>query len=156
MKLRTNLLDLWVFHRQQGVPEYLLLHTSQEKADRWFHGGRFWQIPGVFVQEDEDVAQALVRCLREIGLQATAIWAAEHTYIYYNPRRKNIEIIPVFAAEVPEPQPIPLTWEHAEYGWFTAKECEQRIHFRGLKEGLYWTRTYVSEADGPALELRIV
>ncbi|MCK4682182.1 NUDIX domain-containing protein, partial [Candidatus Bipolaricaulota bacterium] len=68
MKLRTNAFDLWVFHRQDRSPEYLLYHTSQEKADKWFHGGRFWQIPGGFVQEEEELTDAFVRVMAESGL----------------------------------------------------------------------------------------
>ena len=35
MKLGTNGFDIWVFHKQKAEPEYLLLHISQEKADKW-------------------------------------------------------------------------------------------------------------------------
>jgi hypothetical protein len=46
MDLRTDAIDLWVFSKDADTSRYLLLQTSQEKADRWFGGGRFWQIPG--------------------------------------------------------------------------------------------------------------
>jgi hypothetical protein len=36
--------DLWVFRRSARGVEFLVLHTSQAKADRHFNGGRFWQI----------------------------------------------------------------------------------------------------------------
>ena len=156
MKLGTNGFDIWVFHKQKTEPEYLLLHTSQEKADKWFNGGRFWQILGGPVQEDEDIKEALLRPLQERGLEPKGIWAAEHSYIIYNLRRKRMEILPVFAAEVAAPAVIPLTWEHAEYGWYTAEECKKRLHFRGLHEGLHWTRVYVSEVDEPTQSLRVV
>lgn len=42
MKLRTDIFDLWVFRRDPDAVRYLLFHTSQEKADTWFNGGRFW------------------------------------------------------------------------------------------------------------------
>jgi hypothetical protein len=38
--LRTDALDLSVFCRDADVVRYLLLQTSQEKADRWFDSGR--------------------------------------------------------------------------------------------------------------------
>ena len=156
MQLGTNGFDLWVFHKQNTEPEYLLLYTSQEKADKWFNGGRFWQILGGPFQDGEEVGDSLVRPLQERGLEAKGIWAAEHTYIIYNSRRKRVEILPVFAAEIVSAKEIPLSWEHAEFGWYTAEECEKRIHFRGLKEGLKWTRNYISEVEAPAKELRIV
>ena len=102
MKLRTNAFDLWVFHRQGSSPEYLLYHTSQEKADKWFHGGRFWQIPGGFVQENEELTDAFVRVMAESDLKPLVVWAAEHTYTYYNPRRKNIEIVPPSSRQRPQ------------------------------------------------------
>ena len=155
MQLGTNGFDIWVFSKQSDINKYLLLHTSQEKADKWFNGGRFWQILGGPFIEGEEVAASLRRPLEERGLEAMGIWAVEHTYIIFNSRRKRVEILPVFAAEIAQPLDIPLTWEHAEAGWYTAEECEKRIHFRGLKDGLKWTRTYVSEAGDPAPELRI-
>jgi len=156
VKLRTNAFDLWVYHKQNAQPKYLLFHTSQKKADRWFHGGRFWQICGGFVDDNEELTAALLRILESVGLEPIGIWGSEHTYIYYNARRKNIEITPVFAAEVAEPKAIPLSWEHSECGWFTNEECLERIHFRGLIEGLKWTRHYISEVEAPPENLRFV
>src|ERR671935_457704 len=86
VELRTDTLDLWVFVRAEEGSRYLLLHTSQEKADRFFGGGRFWQIPGSFVADGEDVVAALQRLLAELGLDAMDIWAVEHTYLIYNRR----------------------------------------------------------------------
>ena len=109
MQLGTNGFDLWIFHKQKVEPEYLLLHTSQEKADKWFNGGRFWQILGGPIQADEGIESAVLRPLQECALQAKGVWAAEHTYIIYNRRRRRMEILPVFAAEVACPQEIQPT-----------------------------------------------
>lgn len=149
MKLRTNLFDLWVFRRDPDEPRYLILHTSQEKADKWFRGGRFWQIPGGFFEEDEDVVDALRRVLAQIAIAPKSLWVIEHTYTYYNRRRQNLEIVPVFAAEVEATNKVPLTWEHSEYRWATAAECADLMEFRGLVEGLDWTRKYVTEQVNP-------
>ena len=80
MKLESNVFDVWVFRRTPSQVEYLLLHTSQYKADRYFNGGRFWQIPCGFMQDSERVGPALARCWRDFGLAPTGIWAAEHVY----------------------------------------------------------------------------
>jgi hypothetical protein len=45
MKLDTGVIDVWVFRRTPEGVEYLPLHTSQLKVERFFNGGRFWQIP---------------------------------------------------------------------------------------------------------------
>jgi hypothetical protein len=101
MKILTNAFDMWIFTRAGAEPRYLLLHTSQEKADRFFGGGRFWQIPGAFLGEDEQVPDVLDRPLDELGLRASAVWAIEHVYPIFNRRFNDMQLIPVFAAEVP-------------------------------------------------------
>ena len=63
MKLESGVFDVWVFRRTPAKVEYLLLHTSQYKADRYFTGGRFWQIPSGFMRDSERVVPAVLRLL---------------------------------------------------------------------------------------------
>ena len=65
-------------------------------------------------------------------------------------------MVPVFACEVEAPGEVPLRSDLSAFGWFTAEECEERLFFRGLKEGLAFVRKYVSEVDAPAGSLRIL
>ncbi|HLX50136.1 MAG TPA: hypothetical protein VKS82_17550 [Streptosporangiaceae bacterium] len=46
MKLLTNAFEMWVFTRAGAEPQYLLLHTSQEKADRFSGGVGVWSGAG--------------------------------------------------------------------------------------------------------------
>lgn len=155
MELRTDVLDLWVFHRGPDVVRYLLLKTSQEKAERWFGGGRFWQIPGARLQDGESVVAAASGCLKELGLSAKTLWAVEHVYPIYNRRTESLMLIPVFAAEVEDSRQVRLTWEHSEAEWCTADESTQRLSFRGLVEGLEWLRRYITENENPRPEFRL-
>jgi hypothetical protein len=155
MELRTDVLDLWAFRRGAEGVRYLLLQTSQEKADRWFGGGRFWQIPGAFLGNGESVLTAAHRCLAELGQSANAIWAVEHVYPIYNRRTGSLMLIPVFAAEIENPKELRLSWEHTEADWCTADECKRRLSFRGLLEGLDWTRRYITENAAPRAEFRL-
>ena len=66
MKLSADNFDLWVFRRDPQV-EFLLLRTSQEKADRFFGGGRFWQIPTDALLNEETIEEASGRVLNEYG-----------------------------------------------------------------------------------------
>ena len=153
MKLRPDGFDVWVFRRTPTGPEFLLLRSSREKADRWFGGGEFWQVPSHFTG-DLGVVEAIAAELAQFGLRATGVWAAEHTYTIYNRRYEDIVHLAVFAAEV-DADEVHLGSGHAAYAWVTAEEARRRVVFRGLREGLHWVRTYITEVTTPATELRL-
>jgi NUDIX domain len=155
MQFRAGAFDVWLYRRDSDEVRYLLMLTSQEKADRWFNGGRFWQVPCDFVENDEGLVQGVRRCVSGHGLKVESIWAVEHTYTIYNRRRESIEQILVTAAEVGERDSPVLSWEHSEYRWCTAKECAELLGYRGLIEGLEWCRRYVTESANPLRELRL-
>jgi hypothetical protein len=79
MQLKVNVFDAWAYRKSGAATEYLLLHTSQVKADRYFNGGHFWQIPSHFMADGETVTGAVERLLLGFGLAPTEIWAAEHS-----------------------------------------------------------------------------
>ena len=85
MEFRADGFDVWVFRRQSSGVEYLLLRTSKKKAERWFGGGQFWQIPSDFVG-DQHVVDAIKVEMKRFRLAPMGIWAAEHAYTIYNRR----------------------------------------------------------------------
>jgi hypothetical protein len=153
MNLDASVFDVWPFCRRPNGVVFLLLYTSVEKANRYFNGGRFWQIPCGFLHNDESITDGISRELAFHGLQATSIWAGEHAYIIYNRRFATMQAIGVYAAEVSD-GPVRLDpSEHSEYGWFSFEECLERVHYRGLKDGLRSVHEYVTGAQQPAKEL---
>jgi len=157
MELQSNVFDVWVFRRTPSRSvEYLLLHTSQEKADRWFNGGRFWQVPSNKTAPSERIVPAIARLLREFGLEPSAVWAAEHVYTIYNRRFDCMQIIAVYAAEV-SVEGVQLNHaEHAEYRWCTYEEAYDLVTYRGLKDGLRSTKEYVTGQVSPPRELQLL
>ena len=153
MQLKANVFDVWAFRRTPEGVRFLLLHTSVEKADRFFNGGRFWQIPSEFVKDGEHITDAIARNLRSLGLKAQNVWAAEHAYTIYNRRFNEMQLIGVYAAEVRESVVRLNAAEHAEAQWLTAQECLARVHFRGLKDGLRSVEEYITGPASPAPEL---
>jgi ADP-ribose pyrophosphatase YjhB (NUDIX family) len=156
MQHHTGVFDVWVYRKDPDAVRYLVLHASQAKADRWFNGGRFWQIPSNFVEGEETLAEAARRCLAGFGIEAASLWAVQHVYTIFNARFQEIQTILVLAAEVSSLSEIRLSWEHEEARWCTADECNELLGFRGLREGLAWTRADVSEVASPLPELRII
>lgn len=155
MHLAANVFDVWVFRRRPSGAEFLLLYTSTTKASRHFNGGRFWQIPSDGINEGETILAAMDRTLGRFGLRASAIWAGEHAYLIYNRRFDEMQAIGVFAAEVDgdvvnlEPE------EHSDYAWLPFDVCLQRVHYRGLKDGLRSVHEYITSVERPARELRL-
>jgi len=156
MKLETSVFDIWAFRRSAAGVEYLLLHTSQEKADRYFNGGRFWQIPSNLVGETESVVQAVSRVLDQFALTPARIWAAEHVYTIYNRRFDCMQMIAVYAAEVSANAITLSPAEHSEYRWCSYDEAQSLIHYRGLKDGLRSTQEYITGPAMPARELQLL
>lgn len=155
MRLDANVFDVWTYRGSGEKTEYLLLHASQAKADRFFNGGRFWQIPSNFVAGDETVTGAIGRLLGDFGLEPTEIWAAEHVYTIYNRRFDAMQMIAVYAARVDGGDIRLRPDEHAEFRWCGYDEARRLVNFRGLKEGLASVREYVTERDPPLRELRL-
>jgi hypothetical protein len=153
MQLAVNVFDVWTFRRTAEGVRFLLLHTSVEKAERFFNGGRFWQIPSESVKDSEHVTDAIARVVRGFGLKTRTIWAAEHTYTIYNRRFNEMQLIGVYAAEVNESVVRLNAAEHAECEWLSFEECLARVHFRGLKDGLRSVQEYITGQASPAREL---
>ena len=153
VNLAANIFDVWAFRKTADGVRFLLLYTSAEKANRHFNGGRFWQIPSGFVADGETITDAIARVLGRHGLSANAIWAGEHAYTIYNRRFAEMQIIGVYAADVPD-APVQLDpAEHSEHAWLSFDDCLERVHYRGLKDGLRSVHEYVTGVQDPAREL---
>lgn len=168
MRIFANVAELWVFSRTVDGPRYLLVEASQEKADAFFGGHRFWQIPGTSMRDDgEATIDLLARCLDEYGFEASALWAVEHVSTIFNRRLDAIQIVPAFAAEVdglPEPRlAMPpgsslassIRREYCSYEWADAKRVEQLVTFRAHLDGFAQLQRYISECPEPRGEFRL-
>lgn len=157
MNLNAAVYDIWVYRRTSAGVLFLLLRTSQEKADRHFSGGRFWQIPSGMFESGEPVSDAFERELAQYGLVPKEVWAAEHAYTIYNRRFHEVQIITVFAVEADsEAHDVTLNpAEHSDYEWLLYEAALERVHYRGLKDGLKSVVEYVTGVAKPAAELRL-
>jgi hypothetical protein len=153
MHLAANVFDVWVFQRRAEGMVFLLLYTSVEKAARYFNGGRFWQVPSDSVNDSETVTDAIGRVLGRCGLRPKRIWAGEHAYLIYNRRFAEMQAIAVYAAEVDDAEVRLDPSEHSEYSWLSFDTCLERVHYRGLKDGLRSVHEYITGVEAPAKEL---
>jgi hypothetical protein len=153
MNLAANIFDVWVFQRRPGGVVFLLMHTSVEKANRYFNGGRFWQIPSDTVNDGESITDAICRALSRHELRPKSIWAGEHAYLIYNRRFAEMQAIGVYAAEVDNDDVRLDPSAHSEYEWLPFERCLERVRYRGLKDGLRSVHEYITGVNDPAREL---
>ena len=153
MDLNHRVFDVWPFRRRASGVEYLLLQTSELKAERYFNGGRFWQIPSGVFRDDETVPAGIDRLLAEFALHADSIWAVEHVYTIYNRRFHEIQIISVYAAEVEDGEPQLNAEEHSVYRWVPYEAALDAVHYRGLRDGVRSVHEYVTGPASVAPEL---
>lgn len=99
------------------------------------------------------MTDAVTRKLGLFGLRTKAIWDAEYAYVIYDRRFEQMQAITVFAAEVVNSQVTLTTSEHSEHEWCALDDALQRVHYRGLREGLRSVDEYVTGVDVPAKEL---
>jgi hypothetical protein len=156
MRILANVAELWVFSRTSEGVRYLMVEASQEKADAFFGGHRFWQIPGTAIQDDgEATVDVLRRGMAEFGLSAAELWAVEHVSTIFNRRFDAVQIIPTFAAEVlgvPDPT---LDRQYGSFEWADAQRVEELLTFRALQEGFVQLRRYITECPEPRGEFRL-
>ena len=67
-----------------------------------------------------------------------------------------MQIIGVYAAEVADAAVRFDPSEHSEYAWLPYATCLDRVHYRGLKDGLRSVQEYVTGPASPASELRLL
>jgi hypothetical protein len=124
-----------------------------EKATRYFNGGRFWQIPSDSVNDGESIVDAIGRVLHRHGLRLKSISAGEHADLIYNRRFAEMQAIAVYAAEVDDAAVLVEPSQHSGYAWLSFEACVERVHHRGLKDGLRSVNEYVTGVKEPAREL---
>jgi hypothetical protein len=64
-----------------------------------------------------------------------------------------MQLIGVYAAEVQDAEIQLRPEEHSDFGWYTMDECLERVHYRGLKDGLRSVDEYVTGVSDVAPEL---
>ena len=159
--LRIAIRRTWVYRRLlQGqladhftVQPYDTLPRRLEDADAMLRGRFRFHGETVDVKDGESITDAISRVLDRYGLRPKAIWAGEHAYLIYNRRFGQMQAIGVFAAEVDDAAVRLDPAEHSEFAWLSREQCLDRVHYRGLKDGLRSVHEYITGVNEPANEL---
>src|SRR5260221_5599009 len=110
----NKFIEVCIFKFEHDRPWYLLLRRS--KAERVYPG--IWQFVSGAVDGVEKATDAAFRELREeTGLEPKAFWVVPFVNSFYDPASDEINLSPMFAAQV-QPASFPQLYHlHDEYKW---------------------------------------
>ncbi len=133
----TDIVDVYVFRRLNARVQFLLL---QRRADIVM--GQTWQGFHTQVEDGETAVTASQRAVRELaGLEATAIYSADHINQFYDDTRDAIVLAPVLAVTVHPSAVVHLAEEFADFAWIDRDEATARLPFAGQR----WAVRHIDE-----------
>jgi len=117
----VRVVDVYPYREGAVNPEFLLLRRA---AGTEYEGQ--WRMVGGKIEDGEAAWEAGLReCREETGQSPTRFWALPSVNTFYEWRTDRVNLAPAFAAALPaEPT---LDDEHADYGWWPAREAAERL-----------------------------
>ena len=115
-----------VYLREQGKPEYLLLH----------YGAGHWDLPKGKVEKGESIEETAKREIREeTGIKAvefTPGFKEEIKYVFTREGEKVFKTVDFLLAETSETK-VALSFEHIGYEWLPFDEAVERLTYKNAK-----------------------
>lgn len=137
MNIKSDLIELHVFRINSGDMEFLLLKRSPHKIYP-----TLWQMVSGHVKKGETaVKTALRELLEETGLTPFRLWVAPNINSFYSPDKDDITIIPVFAAQVKDPD-VRISDEHTEFKWANSDEAKILLAWEGQRRSVDIIKEY--------------
>jgi len=136
----SNIVEVCVFRFVSDTPEYLLLLRSKDQSVY----PDIWQCISGKIREGERAAEAALREFsEECGLTANRLWVVPHCSAFYEPRRDEMNICPMFAIQVsPQNDPL-LSREHSSFAWLEYDRALERLVWPGQRDGLCIVHEYL-------------
>jgi 8-oxo-dGTP pyrophosphatase MutT (NUDIX family) len=144
----SDLIEVCIFRVADDRPEVLLLRRAP--GEMLYPG--VWQIVTGSIHDGETAVDAARRELaEETGLTPSGFWVVPWTSSFYEPKRDLLHVIPFFAARVPPGAEVILSEEHDRALWLPFPEGEERLIWRGQRQGLQIVRQYIAGGEEAAL-----
>ena len=162
-----TLLNWGIFSRTADGPRYLVLESSQAKADAFFGGHRFWQIPGTSMRRRRGDGRPVAAWAHRVRSRRCGTVGGRDVSTIFNRRFDAIQMIPAFAAEVvglPEPRWTmsairrslrPSESNTARTSGRMHERVEELVTYRALLDGFAQLRNYITECSEPRGEFRL-
>lgn len=143
MKIISSLIEAHIFRRKGEGIELLAIKRMGNLSYP-----NLWQMVTGGIQDGE---KAYITALREIkeetGLTPKRLWSLPNINSFYSSEDDCIFMIPVFAAEVNEEDPVTISFEHSEYKWIDKDEMIEILAWPGQKKSVEILCEYLSEEN---------
>jgi dATP pyrophosphohydrolase len=147
-RIAVSLVDVLVLRGAGGSLECLTLQRGSE--------GRCpgsWETVHGHIEAGETPADAAVRELKEeTGFSPLRMYNLSRVEVFYQHRRDEVALIPVFAAFVPADGTVRLSREHSRYQWLGVADATKRFAWPREKRALADAVTLVGSGDAGAVE----
>jgi dihydroneopterin triphosphate diphosphatase len=150
--LVSRIVEVCVFRFMHDRAEYLVLQRAFSES---VHPG-MWQIITGTVMEGERGQQTALRELREeTGLGPKRFWALPMLTSFYDTRRQEIDLCPVFAAQVLPDARTVLSDEHRACDWLPYAEIRRRLVWPSHRQAVDIVDEYIVRGEEAAVRLEI-
>lgn len=141
-KIAVDIVDAYVFRRNNGVIQFLLLRRHPEVS----LGGTWHAIHGK-IDGGESAIEAARRAVSlAIGTTVVASYSADYVNQFFDHAADAIILAPVFAFTIAPTTPLTLGAEFIDYAWCDTDEATARLLFAGQR----WAVRHIQEVIGLA------
>ena len=146
--VRVSLVDVYVLRGVGAALECLLLRRAV--------GGRCpgsWETVHGHIEGDELPDRAALRELEEeTGLVPLKLYNLSRVECFYQHRRDEVALVPVFAALVGAEAPVRVSEEHDRAEWVPWRDAEARFSWPRERRAIIDAVTLLQSGDAGALE----
>ena len=146
--VRVSLVDVYVLRGVGAALECLLLRRAV--------GGRCpgsWETVHGHIEGDELPDRAALRELEEeTGLVPLKLYNLSRVECFYQHRRDEVALVPVFAALVGAEAPVRVSEEHDRAEWVPWRDAEARFSWPRERRAIIDAVTLLHSGDAGALE----
>lgn len=146
--VRVSLIDVYVLRGVGAALECLLLRRAV--------GGRCpgsWETVHGHIEGDELPDRAALRELQEeTGLVPVKLYNLSRVECFYQHRRDEVALVPVFAALVGAEAPVRVSEEHDRAEWVPWRDAEARFSWPRERRAIIDAVTLLQSGDAGALE----
>jgi 8-oxo-dGTP pyrophosphatase MutT (NUDIX family) len=150
--LVSRIVEVCVFRFVQDQAEYLVLQRAFAET---VHPGMWQIITGTMVEGEHGVQTALRELHEETGMRPKRFWTAPMLSTFYNTQRQEIDLCPVFAAQVLPGAQVLLSDEHRASAWLTYAEARRRLVWPDHRQAVDIVDEYIVRGEEAAIRLEI-